>query len=72
MGRDFPGGLQGPVLGPIPNDKMVQFFPKKVEFIPNGKKYPILVVCKHLFCYDLSYFALNINKIASQSDSFRR
>ena len=46
--RDFPRGLQGPLLGPIPNDKMVQIFPKKVEFIPNGKKLHILVLFEHL------------------------
>ena len=31
--------IQG--LGPI--------FPKKVEFIPNGNKQPIIGVCKHVF-----------------------
>ena len=29
VSRDFPRGLQGLILGPIPNDKIVQFVSKK-------------------------------------------
>ena len=32
--RDFPGCSQGPIFGPIPNDKIVWFFPKLEGKIP--------------------------------------
>ena len=34
--RDFFGGCQGPIFGPIPNEQLVGFFPKFEELFPNG------------------------------------
>ena len=39
--RVFPGGLQGPILGPIPNPKKVKIFPKFTIIFP--KDFEILI-----------------------------